>query len=288
MSKQKKKSHSNGFTLLELLIAMVVGLIAMGAVYSVYVAQQRSYHQQQALLQAHQNLRGAMVVLEQQIRLAGFDPEGSGRFGITDVRRYDTVGTKPKADGQPALFYTVDRDENGAVDDRNHNRNGEHPNFRIRDDLNTGRVYLAFDLGGGRQPLAENIRALGLAYAVDRDRDGRPDTWNDGGHLIWAVDADNDNRLDTHIDTNNDGVIDDQDDSDGDLQITAADGGGLNPTIALDRICAVRVWLLAASKLPVKRPAGRRPYVVGDRVITKSDGKTSYQLLESVVYCRNL
>ena len=91
MSEQKKKSRSSGFTLLELLIAMVVGLIAMGAVYSVYVAQQRSYHQQQALLKAHQNLRGAMVVLEQQIRQAGFDPEGSGRFGITDVRRYDTV-----------------------------------------------------------------------------------------------------------------------------------------------------------------------------------------------------
>jgi type IV pilus assembly protein PilW len=288
LSAQKNRLGCSGFTLLELLIAMVVGLIAMGVVYSVIVVQQRSYYQQRSLLGAHQNLRGAMVVLEQQIRLAGFDPEGSGHFGITDVRRYDTVGTKPKEDGQPALFYTVDRDENGAVDDRNHNRNGEHPNFRIRDDLNTGRIYLAFDLGGGRQPLAENIQAIGLAYAVDTDRDGRPDTWDDEGHLIWAVDSDNDNRLDTHIDTNNDGVIDERDDSDGDFQITAADGGVLKPPVAMDRICAVRVWLLAAALLPVKRSAGRRPYVVGDRLITKTHGQESYQLLETVVQCRNL
>ena len=157
------------------------------------------------MLQAQQNLRAAMVVLEQQIRLAGYDPEGTGRFGITDVRRYDTVGTQPNAQGPPALFYTADMDENGVLDPRNHYRNGENLNFRIRDDQNIGRRYLAFDMGGGRQPLAENIEALGLAYAVDADRDGRPDTWSDGEHVIWAVDTDNDNRLDTDLDTNDDG-----------------------------------------------------------------------------------
>ena len=288
MSRQTKTDDNSGFTLMELLIAMAVGLIAMAVVFSVYIVQQRSYRQQQSLLGAHQNLRGALLVLEQQIRQAGFDPLGSGRFGITDVRRYDTLGTGPRADGQPALFYTVDRDENGAVDDRNHHRNAEHPNFRIRDDRNTGRIYLALDLGGGRQPLAENIQAIGLAYAVDRDRDGRPDTWEEEGHLIWAVDSDNDNRLDTHIDTNNDGAIDEMDDSDGDHRITAADGGVLNPPVPLDRICAVRVWLLAVARLPVKRPAGRFTYVVGDRLVTRSGGQEHFQLLESIVQCRNL
>lgn len=285
---QKIGARSSGFTLMELLIAMVVGLIAVGAVYSVYVVQQRSYIYQQSMLQALQNLRGAMVILEQQIRMVGYDPAGTGDFGIVDIRRYDTIGTKPKADGQPALFYTADMDENGALDQRNHNRNGEHPNFRIRNDTKTGRIYLAFDMGGGRQPLAENIRAIGFAYAVDRDGDGRLDTWDDAGHLIWAVDTDNDNRLDTHIDTNNDGFIDEMDDSDGDFQITAADGGGLNPPVALDRIRAIRVWLLAVVPLPIKTAVGGRPFVVGDRVVTKSEAQVSYQLLENVIHCRNL
>ena len=226
------------------------GLRPWGPYISVYVVQQRYYSHQQSVLQAQQNLRSAMLILAQQIRLAGFDPEGTGRFGITDVRCYDTVGTQPEMEGQPALFFTADMDEDGALDARNHYRNRENLNFRIRDDQNTGRRYLAFDMGGGRQPVAENIQSLGLAYAVDVDRNGRPDTWGSGENLIWAVDTDNDNRLDTHLDANDDGLIDESDDTDGDLKITPADGGPLNPPIAVNRICAVRIWLLAAADLP--------------------------------------
>jgi type IV pilus assembly protein PilW len=285
---RQQYSNGKGFTLVEMLIAMAVGLTALSVMVSVYTVQQAFYSRQQSILHAQQNIRSALVILEQQIRLAGFDPEGTGRFAITDVRRYDTVGTQPSLQGQPALFYTADMDENGALDSRNHYRNRENLNFRIRDDQNTGRRYLAFDMGGGRQPVAENIQSLGLAYAVDVDGDGSPDTWDGGAHLIWAVDTDNDNRLDTHLDTNDDGAIDASDDRDGDLKITPADGGQLNPPIAVARICAVRIWLLATAESPNRNAVARSAYVVGDRIVAGSGDRSSRLLLESIVQCRNL
>ena len=277
-----------GFTLIELLIILIVGLIAIGAVFSVYTVQQRFYRYQKMTLQAQQNQRGAMAILEQQVRLAGYDPLGTGRFGITDVRRYDTVGTQPDEDGQPALFYTVDKDENGVLDSRNHFNNGENLNFRIRDDQKIGRRYLAFDMGSGRQPLAENICAMGFAYAVDVDRNGHPDTWNSGSQLIWAVDSDNDNLLDTHLDVNDDGRITTADDIDGDLKITIADGATLSPPVELDRICAVRIWLLSITDKTVPGHLTLREYVVGDRIISQPMDEYGRKLLEGIVYCRNL
>ena len=277
-----------GFTLVELMIALVVGMVAMGAVYTVYAVHQKEYRNQQCRLSIQQDLRGALVILEDQMRLAGYDPEDSGRFGITDVRRYHLVDTRDDPDGQPAIFYTVDLDESGDPDPRNSHRNKEHCNFRIRDDQETGRRYLAWDNGAGRNPLAENIQALGLAYGVDLDGDGRLDTWAGGAHPIWAVDTDNDNRLDTHLDTDNNGVIDENDDANGDLQITAGDGGAIDPPVPVTCIRAVQVWLLAMSPRPLQGHGDQSTYVVGDRIVKASGDGFVRRLAQTTIIGRNL
>lgn len=279
---------AHGFTLVELMIALVVGMVAMGAVYTVYAVHQKEYRNQQCRLSIQQDLRGALVILEDQMRLAGYDPEDSGMFGITDVRRYHLVDTRDDPDGQPSIFYTVDLDESGDPDLRNNHRNKEHCNFRIRDDQETGRRYLAWDNGAGRNPLAENIQALGLAYGVDLDGDGRLDTWAGGAHPIWAVDTDNDNRLDTHLDTDNNGVIDENDDANGDLQITAGDGGAIDPPVPVTRIRAVQVWLLAMSPLPLQGHGDQSTYVVGDRIVKAAGDGFVRRLAQTTIIGRNL
>jgi type IV pilus assembly protein PilW len=286
---RRKSTRSQGFTLVELLVAMVVGMVAVGAIYAIYTTQLRSYRHHQLLLEMQQNLRAAMVILEQQIRMAGFDPEQSGHFGIADVRRYDLVGTGADTEGQPAIFYTLDVDENGELDPRNAYRNRENCNFRVRHDDSSGHRFLAWDNGMGRHPVAENIQALGLAYAVDVNGDGRLDRWNGGPHLIWAVDTTNDNMLDTHLDTNDDGVIDANDFLDGSGRITAANGGTtINPPIPVDRIKAVRVWLLAVSARPVPGYVDSNTYVVGDRLISGNHDGHMRRVLETMIECRNL
>ncbi len=277
-----------GFTLLEVLIALTVGIIAIGSVYSVYVSQMKASRNSRLRLELQQNLRGALVIIAQEIRSAGFDPEDSGRFGLVDVRRYDLVGTGPDPGGQPALFYTVDLDENGDLDGRNRNRNKEHCSFRIRQDNKIGRRYLSWDNGGGRLPLSENVCALGLAYGVDADMDGWMDSWGGGSHAVWAVDSDNDNMLDLHLDSNDDGIIDANDDTNQDGRIGQEDGGVIDPAIPLDRIRAVRVWLLAKSTSKVEGHFDRSPHVVGDRVIKAANDGYMRKVLETIIDARNL
>ena len=84
------------------------------------------------------------------------------------------------------------------------------------------------------------------------------------------------------------GIIDEMDDADGDGRITSDDGGLLNPPISVDRICAVRVWLLAAADSPYQGFVDMRTHVVGDRVIAEPKDRVSRMLLESIVQCRNL
>lgn len=283
-------SGSFGFTLVELLIALVVAMVVIGAAFSIFLVQQRHFGRQRLVMRAQQNLRGALLILEQELRMVGYDPEDSGGFGVVDVRRYDVVRYREcNPDGQPVLFYTYDVDENGELDNDNHRqRNKEHAKFRIIDKDNDGHVCLSWDNGSGRNPLAENIQAIGFAYAIDTDGDGKCDSWSGGGDLIWAVDSDNDNMLDADIDTNGDGVIDEKDDANGDRRIDKSDGRPLNPQVPLRCIKAVRVWVLAATPGRFQEGGDDRIHVVGDRILTPADDGRRRLVLQTRVHCRNL
>ncbi len=283
------RSVQHGFTLVELMIGLTVAMVVLGAAYSVCTVYQRHHRRQQIAMSVQQNLTGALVVLEQQIRMAGYDPQESGSFGIVDVRRYDLVASGVvNSQGQPALFFTFDRNEDGILEGGAHARNGEHPNFRIQRTPASGAIYLSYDNGSGRRPMAGHIQAIGLAFAVDADGNGEHDTWNGGPHLIWAVDGDNDNQLDSHIDADNDGRITALDDTNGDGIINADDGAPLNPLIQLDCIKAVRVWLLAVSERPVDGYVDDQHHAVGDRVLAPVEDSRLRRIVETIIECRNL
>jgi type IV pilus assembly protein PilW len=278
-----------GFTLIELLIGLVVAVVIIGAVFSAYLVEQRQFANQRLVMRAQQNLRGALLVFEQELRMIGYDPEDSGGFGLVDVRRYGVRRYREcSLDGQPVLFYTYDVDENGLLDERNGGRNQEHAKFRINDLDKDGNVCLTWDNGSGRHPLAENIQAVGFAYAVDRDGDGNCDVWPDGTDLIWAVDSDNDNLLDADIDTNGDGDIDEKDDTNEDRRIDIADGRALNPQIPLGRVKAIRVWVLAVTPGRLSGVEDRDVHVVGDRIYAPANDGRKRFVMQTRIQCRNL
>jgi type IV pilus assembly protein PilW len=283
----RNRQMPNGFTLIELLIALFVGMIALGAIYTILLMQQRDHGDQRSILEMQQNLRGALVALEQEIRMAGYDPEDTGRFGIIDIRRYNLLETRADPGGMPALFFSADcgdgTQDNGVLETK------EHIGFRIRKDRRLPKRYLTMTIGkSSPQRMAGNIEFIGFAFAVDGDGDGRCDTWGGGDHLVWAVDSDNDNLLDTHLDTNDDGLIDLSDDRNGDNRITAEDGAALHVPVPPDKIRAVRVWLLAVGAGPVPNHSDRRPRLVGDRIVPAPADQYRRQVMETIIECRNL
>jgi type IV pilus assembly protein PilW len=67
-----KKNH--GLTFVELLIAMLMGLLVLGAVLNIFVSQNRTNAVQQEVAYAQQNVRAAMDLMAREIRSAGYDP----------------------------------------------------------------------------------------------------------------------------------------------------------------------------------------------------------------------
>ena len=290
---------SDGFTLVELIIAMIITSVLGLAVVTTYITQQRAADTIGQVSQMQQQLRGALYLMEQDIRLAGYDPEQKDLFGIVDVRRYTITDeiTNPglSADGSPSLALATDWDPvnpalsgNGVADDFK-------PTYRLFDENNDGVFELIRDDDTTRGSLlAEGMEAIGFAYAYDFDNadpDGELDR-NAAGNIIWAVDTNNDNLLDTNLDANGDGILDLDDDTDTDFKITAADGAGLANPVQVKYIRMVQIWLLARARTASKDFNNNgQQFLVGDRVVPATAGGFNdnfrRQLLIRTVQCRN-
>lgn len=104
-----KNPGQAGFTLVELLIAVAVSLTIMAGVATVFIAHSRRQSQQDDTAATQQSLRGALLILPAEMRLAGCDPLTTSGAGIEEATattfEFSTdIGGKPShphdADGK--------------------------------------------------------------------------------------------------------------------------------------------------------------------------------------------
>jgi len=72
---------NRGFTIVELMIAMVMGLVVLSAVLELFIHHNRTNSAQQEVAYAQQNVRAAMELMARDIRGAGYDPTDAAGFG---------------------------------------------------------------------------------------------------------------------------------------------------------------------------------------------------------------
>jgi type IV pilus assembly protein PilW len=294
-----------GFTLVELLVAMAIGAIVAWGILGAYLNITNSCAEQRDTAIMQMNLRGSIENFGGEIRLAGYDPQQSGLFGITDVMRYritdENTAPAPDPNGSPALTLIYDNFTPAPADGLR-NATDTYISFRLMDEDNDGNLELARDrlTGDGatftmpREILAENILAIGFAYAYDIDGDGNLER-APGGNIIWAVDTDNDNVLDANLDANGDGVLDLNDDVNNDSRINVLDqtpAGAMPGPAPLTSIRSVYIWLLARAERPARNYMNNQKYLVGDRILSAANGdfnaSLKCRLLIRSVECRNL
>jgi len=176
-------SNKKGFTLIELLIALMLGLIVMAAIYEVYLIQQKSYTNQQAVAEMEQNLRASMFLLKREIQKAGFnpDPDDKGTLGFIEATR-DIEATDNQDESAVAFTFIGDINDDGVVSE------GETDGLRYT--LYTGANGVK-KLGRATlqssnpisfnvvEPVAENIDALDFVFF---GVDGKDDVLNDDGN----------------------------------------------------------------------------------------------------------
>jgi len=88
--KQGIIQNQSGFTLVELLIAMVVAMLVSAAVYASYKVQQQTYKVQTQVTEIQQNLRAGMEMMTREMKMAGYDPSWSGEYGIDNSSSADS------------------------------------------------------------------------------------------------------------------------------------------------------------------------------------------------------
>ena len=102
--------NTNGFTLIEILVAMVLSIIVMAGIYSTYYSQQKSFMVQEQVAAMQPNLRAAMFFMEREIRIAGCDPTRKTDAGMSTARANMIAFTEDiDGDGDPrGITYALD------------------------------------------------------------------------------------------------------------------------------------------------------------------------------------
>ncbi|UCD81155.1 MAG: PilW family protein [Desulfobacterales bacterium] len=269
--------NSDGHTIVELLIAMAVAAILITAIFQIYELRQNSHYKQQLAVEMQQNIRAAVSLIKREIRMAGYDPAAndgvdSDGDSVADNDE-ESAGTGIHTAGRHIIQFTFDNDGDMEISPDERISYGFANMYDGDKDgvADGGAAPFGRQVGAGTLTgVAENIQAYAFAYAFDNNHDGNLDT-DDGtadGNIIWAFDSDI---------------------SDGNNQLTAnlETGLPLAVPVPLSDIRAVRIWILARTRAPVRGHFDSRTYTVGDRIVSSAD---TYQrrLIRTTVYCRNM
>ena len=162
-----KMTNRGGYTIAELLVALAISGIFMGAIYSAYTSQQRATLGQEQVSAMQRNLRSAMYFMEKEIRMAGCDPTGK-------------AGARIETAQNNGIRFTLDITDDLETGDPD-------------GDLGDANEDITYSLSGADllrngQRIAENIDAINFVYL-----DGVGTRLDDGGGNV--TDPENRDRI---------------------------------------------------------------------------------------------
>lgn len=97
---------SRGFSLVEVLVALAIFGVVMGSIYSLYITQSRSTMIQEEVVTLQKNLRAALFFMEQDLRIAGYNPTQASGTGLGED--IDCDGTDDAAQNDDPVTTMTD------------------------------------------------------------------------------------------------------------------------------------------------------------------------------------
>lgn len=182
MKNSRRKTDTfreRGFTLVEVMVALAISSIVVGAMYSTYALQRRTHAVQQATSEMQQNVRAALVMLVGDLTMAGYDPTGAGGFGFEKSATFSGKNlTEVVTTSSITLAFTSDLDEDGTVDRgeaEDINGDGHHTMSEMEQiayKLNNKLELQRYSTTNGMfewQTVAEHIEAISFNFLDEDD-----------------------------------------------------------------------------------------------------------------------
>lgn len=156
------RQNTEGFTLVELMVSLVISILITAAVYATYTLQRKTAASQDRVTEMQQNLRAGTILMSSEIKMAGYNPKRTTRD-----RTCDAGGTgKLMAPGvhtatNSSFGFSMDLDENGDC-----NGAGENVTYSLytaADGIQKlGRMNPTVN-----QAVAENIENIEFYYSLN-------------------------------------------------------------------------------------------------------------------------
>lgn len=153
--------NCNGFTLVEVLVAMLISGIVMASIYSAFQSQQDNYVAQDQVVEMQQNLRAAISFMTKEIRTAGYDPLNSAGAGITAADMTSITFTLVADDDGN------DNDNDGVTDEIDELKTISYDLYDTGVDNDTDLDDIGRQVGAIKSVIAENIEAMAFIYTLD-------------------------------------------------------------------------------------------------------------------------
>ena len=248
-------THDRGFTILEILIALMMASVFMTAICNLVIDQAQIHEDHQMKVTMQQNGRAVLAVISNELMIAGYSPDPTIKKSVV------------KAAIDDVSFEYMNRDGAGETVGYSYIRSGK-------------RVGRSFN-GGLRQSLVRNVEAFKILYAYDKDNCSAPGYGKlepETSATYWAYDSNSDDMLDVYYTFDETGNL-----CSDDVQL-------LTTPSSIHRIRAVKIWLLMRSD---KRKNKGLSLPLLDSVpgvdLTKLDtGHYSYRLYTTTVKLRNM
>lgn len=145
-------NNSRGFTLVELMVAMVMAAIVIFATMTLSEMAAQSYEAQERVSTAQQGVRAAMDIMVRDIRMAGFDPMAQSNGSLAGAGFTTATAT--------TLQFGADLDASGAIDATDE---------QIQYDFVGGQLQRDRWPFGTPQVIINNVQNMTFAY---QDEDG--------------------------------------------------------------------------------------------------------------------
>ena len=185
-----KLTKTEGFTLIELMVSMGIGMVVLAAVTTTFMLQTKVYNAQQQINEMEQNARGVLDVITRELKMAGYKPNGGSFSGVTYSTTQLMIQTDLDASGGISSSTTANEQITYAYDSTNKQITravGTGSALVLADNI-AAFTFSYLDSTGASTTTSANIRQVSISITA-RTANPDPNYTSNGGYRTYTVTA---------------------------------------------------------------------------------------------------